>query len=143
MTDTRIVEIDGVKIEVDLRKAKTISTYKVGDNVRILVKEYETFKSYPGVIVGFDNFKNLPTIIVAYLKVSYSSSELEFAYINKENSKEDNFEIVPNNDKDILFEKGRVIEIMNSEIETKREEVKDLENKKEYFLKNFNKYFNK
>jgi hypothetical protein len=31
----RIVEIDGVKIEVDLRSAKRIDTFRVGDNVKV------------------------------------------------------------------------------------------------------------
>lgn len=37
----RIIEIDGVKIEVDLRTAKRIDTYRVGDNVKILNKDRE------------------------------------------------------------------------------------------------------
>ena len=36
----RIVEIDGVKIEVDLRKAKRVDSFQVGDNVKILEKKY-------------------------------------------------------------------------------------------------------
>ena len=39
MEEKRIVEIDGVKIEVDLRTAKRVDSYKVGDNVKILEKE--------------------------------------------------------------------------------------------------------
>ena len=40
MEEKRIVEIDGVKIEVDLRTAKRIDTFRVGDNVKVLCKEY-------------------------------------------------------------------------------------------------------
>ena len=36
MEEKRIVEIDGVKIEVDLRTAKRIDTFAVGDNVKVL-----------------------------------------------------------------------------------------------------------
>ena len=34
----RIVEIGGVKIEVDLRTAKRVDSYRVGDPVKVLTK---------------------------------------------------------------------------------------------------------
>ena len=43
MEEKRIVEIDGVKIEVDLRTAKRIDTFAVGDNVKVLCKEYNNW----------------------------------------------------------------------------------------------------
>ena len=39
--EKRIIEIDGMKVEVDLRHAKRVDTFKVGDNVKILDKSYE------------------------------------------------------------------------------------------------------
>lgn len=36
----KIVEINGIKMEVDMRHAKTIDTYKIGDRVKVLVKQY-------------------------------------------------------------------------------------------------------
>ena len=57
MENKRIVEIDGVKIEVDLRSAKRIDTFKVGDNVKVLCKDYNNqFKVKPGIITDFANF---------------------------------------------------------------------------------------
>ena len=34
----RVIEINGIKVEVDLRTAKQINQYKVGDNVKLLIK---------------------------------------------------------------------------------------------------------
>ena len=39
----KIVEIDGIKLEIDMRTAKRIDQFKVGDKVKILVKKYDTF----------------------------------------------------------------------------------------------------
>ena len=62
MEEKRIIEIDGVKIEVDMRTAKRIDTFKVGDNVKVLCKSGDDFKVRPGVIIDFCNFKEKPTI---------------------------------------------------------------------------------
>lgn len=140
MNETKIIEVNGVKLELDMRTGKTtqIDTYRIGDNVKVLVKEYgDNYKSYPGVIVGFDNFKTKPTIVVAYLKLDYSCAEIQFIYFNSE-SKE---ELVLTGDHDIAFEKSRVLELLDRDILKKEEEIKDLQSKKKYFLNNFKKYF--
>ena len=53
----RIIEVNGVKMEIDLRNAKVVENYKVGDYVKVLIKEYNSYKSYIGNIIGFDNFE--------------------------------------------------------------------------------------
>ena len=40
MEGKTMVEIDGVKMEVDLRTARRIDTFAVGDNVKVLCKDY-------------------------------------------------------------------------------------------------------
>lgn len=83
METKRIVEINGTKIEVDLREAKVIENFKVGDAVKILVKGYgDTYDSYPGLIIGFDMFKALPSIVVAYLDSKYSSASIKYKTLN-------------------------------------------------------------
>ncbi len=136
----RIIEIDGVKLEIDLREAKQVDKFRVGQSVKVLVEEYENkFESYPGAIIGFDNFKNRPTIVVAYLKAGYSGAEVEYAYICEGQKKK--VEIVPVSDEEISFDKGRIIDLLNREIETKEQEYKDAKAKKAYFLKHFDKMF--
>lgn len=139
---TRIVEIDGVKLEIDLRTAKKVENFKIGDNVKVLVPSYgKNYKVHPGVIVGFDGFEKLPTICVAYLVVEYNSAKVEFAYINSA-EKDDKIEIAPAHDMhELHFQKADVMEQMNRLIEVKKEEVRDLERKQSYFDTYFGRYF--
>lgn len=97
MENKTIIEINGIKMEVDLRQAKVIENYKIGDNVRLLVKEYDGYKVFPAVIVSFDAFTKLPTIVVAYLEMGYQTADLKFAYINSESAKTEGgkYELAP------------------------------------------------
>ena len=136
----QIIEVSGVKLEVDLREAKTVESYKVGDNVKVLVKEYgDKYKSYPGVIVGFDQFEKLPTIIIAYLEGSYDP-DLKFVYLN--NQSED-VEIAHAQPEEILLKKEDVLAQFDRSIAEDESKIKELKRKKEYFVKYFNQYFKK
>lgn len=128
----RIVEINGVKVEVDLRTAKRVDQFKIGDPCKVLVKDYSGYKAHHGVIVSFDEFENLPTITVCYLDGGYSPG-LKFAYIN---SKTEDTEIAPAND-EILVEKADIVEQLDSDIIKKQAELDDLKRKKAYFLNRF------
>jgi len=137
--ETRIVEINGVKLEIDLRQAKTVENYKVGDSVKVLMKRYgDTYASNPGVIIGFDNFVALPTIIIAYLEMDYSSGRICFAHLN---SATKDIEICPANENETPIQKSHVVDMLNREILKKQEEAREAENKLEYFLKYFECYF--
>lgn len=138
-----IIEINGIKLEVDLRGAKVIENYKIGDNVRLLEKGYDNkYDVYPGVIVAFDQFKKLPTIVIAYLKISYSSAEIEFAYLNDQTAKEGKFEIAPANYIDeVHFKKASVLESMDKQVTKLKNDMEEVETKRAYFLHHFGKYF--
>ena len=69
-------------MEVDLRQARRIDTLQVGDRVKVLVKQYYDYKVHAGTVIGFEPFKELPTIIIAYLETSYSSVGVKFLYFN-------------------------------------------------------------
>lgn len=43
----RIIEINGVKLDVDLSQCKVVENYKVGDAVKVLVKEYSSAEINP------------------------------------------------------------------------------------------------
>lgn len=136
----RIVEVGGVKIEVDLRTAKKVDNFKVGDPVKVLKKSYgDTFNSYFGMIVGFDQFKTLPTIIVAYMDPSYgSNSPLKFEYIN---SASKDVEICASDSADLGIDKSDIIARLDNEIAKKEVEVAEVRKKKVYFLEHFGRYF--
>jgi len=136
--EKRIVEINGVRLEVDLSTARVVENYKIGDKVKVLIKKYNSYQSYPGVIIGFDPFEKLPTIAIAYLVVEYTSATLSFVYLNS--STEDS-EICPALDGELLLEKSHVIELMDREIAKAEYSVSDLQAKKTYLLERFGQYF--
>lgn len=137
----RIIEIDGVKVEVDLRTAKRVESFKVGDNIKILDKEYDTYKVKPGIIVDFAEFQELPTIVIAVFEEgSWSSApNISFIYYNKNTSKK--VEIVSCSEDEIKVSKEGVIERFEREIQKKKNEYEDLKNKLEYFKTHFLKVY--
>jgi hypothetical protein len=137
----KIIEINGIKIEVDLRTAKRIENYKVGDGVKLLVKEYgDTFKSYPGVIVGFDEFQNRPTIVVAYVVSSYSSVEMKFAYINKDSK---DHELATLQDYETKLSFAEIQKKFDKDIHDAEAALKKKIAEKEWFNSNYHTYFGK
>lgn len=137
----RIVEVNGVKIEVDLRTAKVIENYKVGDPVKLLKKDYSNnFKSHPAVIVGFDEFKNRPTIIVCFLNSGYNSTSIEFAYLNKDSA---DFEIAPMQDFERKVSFDTVARQYDKEIDNLTEAVNKKVKEKEWFVENYKRFFGK
>ena len=140
--ETTIIEINGVKLEVDLRHAKRVDTLRVGDRVKLLEKCYSnTIKLYPGIIAGFEPFPSAPTIIVAYLETSYNTAEVKFAYINTADEESKKFELVPSVDNDLPVDPSDVLELMDREMARRQTELDDLKRRRLFFLTNFQKYF--
>jgi len=138
-TEKRIIEINGIKMEVDLRDAKVVENYKVGDNIKVLVKDYgSSYYSYVGTIIGFDNFEKLPTVVIAYLKTEYGSGDIKYLYFNNETK---DAEITQLNDWDIPVTKTEILNRFDKEVATKEMEIKDIQNKKTLFETLFGKYF--
>ncbi len=138
--NTTVIEINGVKLEVDLRTAKRIDTLQVGTRVKVLKKQYgNSFKVLFGIIIGFDPFKELPTIVIATADVSYGDSKIEFLYYNAESK---DVEVVVATDDDALaLDKEAFLKWTEQQINRKQAEIKDLEDKRDYFLGKFSTYW--
>lgn len=135
----QVVEIPGVKLDLDMRTAVRVETLRVGDRVKVLEKQYSDWKASPGVIVGFEPFKSLPTIIVAVARVSYASVDLAFVYINAQT---ENVEIVKSIDDDQCdLQKDKVEAYFVDAIAKKRTEIEELERRREFFLREFRAYW--
>ena len=134
----REIEIDGIKVAVDMRTVKKIDVYRIGDNVKVLKKSYDTYHTYSGVIVDFVNFKELPAIVVAYFNQDYSGTSIEFETITKDTK---DIEIAPCLPHELSINKNRVIDKFNYEIEQQQHKVDELKAKRDYFLENFGKFF--
>lgn len=138
---TTIIEVNGVKMEVDLRQARVVhENLRVGSKVKVLEKGgYSGPTVYAGVVVGFELFHDFPTIIVAFVKTGYSNPGIEFAYINSKSAEK--WDMVPSMDDDLPVQKGDILSHFDREIEKKRAEMGDLEAKRDFFLRHFNHYF--
>ena len=138
MEDKRVIEINGIKMEVDMRSARRVDEFKVGDNVKVLEKSYSNHKILNGVIVEFVNFKDLPTIQVAVFETSYTGSNIRFININ-ENTTE--HEILPASRHEMEIEKEGVIESLEREMQSAMHKYNELKSKRDWFIKYFDKYF--
>ena len=111
----RIIEINGVRLEVDLRSARRIDEFRVGDSVKVLDNRSGKNEMKAGVITDFANFKDLPTLIVAVYRAGdyWSKPSIEFITFNSET------------------------EGFDDEIAKKRDELNDLIIKRDTFVKYF------
>ena len=133
------IEINGVKMEVDMRHAKRVDHIRVGDMVSVLIKGYgDDYKTHKGVVVGFEQFEKLPTIIVAYVDGSWSEADIKFKGVNAQTK---DVEIVKAHDELLDIEQEKVVGIFDRKIAKAELEVADLKAKREYFLKHFHSYW--
>ncbi len=142
MTENKIIEINGVKFEVDARTAtlRQLDHIKIGSRVKVLVPTYnDGFEVNHGTVVGFEPFSDNPTVIIAYLKIAYNSpAEIKFLYFT--NKSKEKIIVSDENDKESL-EASNVTALIDKEIAKKKTEIQDLEDRKAYFLKNFQAYW--
>lgn len=132
----RTIEVSGVKFDVDLRTAKKIETYRVGDKVKVLKKTYgATYSTHPGVIVGIDAFKKLPTVVIAYVESIFSQNgKVEFAYMNAQTEET---EICPMSEDDVVPNRDAIMTFFNRAIDAKLKEAEEIRERKEYFLRQY------
>lgn len=135
----KTVEINGTKFEVDMDSAKRIDTFKVGDNVKVLVRGYQSHEVYSGVILGFYNFKELPTIQVAYFDNTFGNEGLKFVNINSETK---DYELLPSNSYEQDFDRDTVVGSLDRQIEEAQEKLKSVTAKKRWFMKYYGKIMN-
>ena len=136
MEEKRVIEINGVKLEVDLRNARRIDEFRVGDTVKVLDNRNEKNEVRTGVITDFANFKELPTIIVAVYKAGsyWEKPNIEFIYYN---SNTEGIEIVGVSAEEIIVSKESIVNKFDDEISKKRDELNDLIVKRDTFVKYF------
>ena len=136
--EKRVIEINGVKLEVDLRNARRIDEFRVGDNVKVLDTRSGKNEVRSGVITDFANFKDLPTIIVAMYKAGdyWMKPSIEFIYFNSDT---EGIEIVGVSAEEIIVSKDSIVQRFDDEIIKKKDELQDLIVKRDTFVKYFGK----
>jgi hypothetical protein len=137
----RIVEINGVKVEVDLRTAKVIDFFKVGDPVRVFhpKNDYSNAEIHPGVIVGFCRFSENPAIEIMELKSDYYGISFEIVVIAE--GINNNLQIAAYDKYEGLISQADVVTKFDRLIQQKELELSDLKLKKKYFIDDFAKAF--
>jgi hypothetical protein len=137
----RIVEIEGIKVEVDMRTAKVIDHYKIGDPVRVLhtATDYNGDSINAGVIVGFCEFAENPAIEVLELIMDYSGSNFRTVLIIS--GQKNQVQIAPYDKYEGLISQADVITRFDREIQKKELELADMKLKKKYFIDEFSKAF--
>jgi hypothetical protein len=133
-----IIEINGVKLEVDMRYARRVEEMRIGDRVKVLSKSYGGHEVNPGIVVGFEPFAKLPTIVVAVAKVDWNKSEINFVHYNAESK---DVEIVVAADPDFELDRERIIKGFDKQIASKHREIQEIEERKRYFETNFRAYW--
>lgn len=132
----RIIEINGIKLEVDLSTAKRIDEFKVGDTVKVLDDRNDKNDVRCGVITDFANFKDLPTIVVAMYKAGDYWHEPTIEFINY-NANTTDIEIVGVTSEEIIVSRETIVQKFDDEIAKKRDELNDLIMKRDTFVKYF------
>lgn len=132
----RVIEVNGVKLEVDMRYARRIDEFKVGDTVKVLDKRNGKNEMRTGVITDFANFKDLPTIMVAIYKEStyWDKPSIEFFPYNADT---EGIEIVGVSAEEVIVSRETIVQKFNDEITKKRDELNDLIIKRDTFVKYF------
>ena len=141
--EKQIIEINGVKMEVDLRHAKVIhDNIRVGSKVKVMVKStYVSPEVYAGVVVGFEPFPDLPTIIVAYVVETWNEAKLEFAYINPGEKSAEKYALIPAIDDELPINRATVIGAFDREIAKHERAIAEVREKRAYFEARFGQWF--
>lgn len=128
--------VGAITVAASREAAIRAEVLKVGDPVRVLVKaSYGDPKVHTGVIVGFEPFKESPTVIVAYIESEWNKAELKIlAY----GPKTEGVEILAAPEGvNIMIERSRVLEYFDAEEKKKLAEIDELKAKRSYFEKYF------
>lgn len=134
------IEVNGMMLEFD-EKVLLKQEIKVGDSVQLLLDEgYSSPSLYTGVVTQILPFdENMPVIEVMYINTSYSTFEIKKKLItNKDGEKS---KIIKIDDTFLPFTKERAIDMLDEAIRKKEQELREAQEKKEYFIKYYNKYF--
>jgi len=133
--EKRIVEINGVKMEVDLRTARVIENYRVGDSVKLLHKRYNDYEVLAAAIVGFSEFAALPTIELITID---RQGDVQFVAFNAQTK---DTEIAPFNPYEADFDRSTILEKLGRNVTKAEEELRTAQTKRKAFIECFAKVF--
>ena len=137
------VEVNGMIYEFD-EKMLLKQEIRVGDNVQLLVKGSYSSKPdlYSGVVTQILPFsEDLPAIEVMYIDNTYSSFQIKKRVIT--NDPDCNAKIIKTDDGFLPFTRDSAIDMLDHDIRDKERALREAKEKKEYFIRYYNRYFEK
>ncbi len=137
------IEVNGMIYEFD-EKLLLKQEIRVGDNVQLLVKESYSSKPdlYSGVVTQILPFsEDLPAIEVMYIDNTYSSFQIKKRVIT--NDPDCNAKIIKTDDGFLPFTRDSAIDMLDHDIRDKERALREAKEKKEYFIRYYNRYFEK
>lgn len=137
------VEVNGMIYEFD-EKMLLKQEIRVGDNVQLLVKDSYSSKPdlYSGVVTQILPFsEDLPAIEVMYIDNTYSRFQIKKRVIT--NDPDCNAKIIKTDDGFLPFTRDSAIDMLDHDIRDKERALREAKEKKEYFIRYYNRYFEK
>lgn len=134
----KTVEVNEAMVKIGLKKEEVVNNYKVGNYIKLLIKDVFDFENYPGRIVGIYYSNDEPIIVVAYLKQPFD--RFNIGYIEISLSSED-VKIAPLNDWDFPIEWLSRLKRFKIEILSKEQEVTEMKSNVKRFEQIFDEYF--
>ncbi|HKT53830.1 MAG TPA: hypothetical protein VJP88_05225 [Caulobacteraceae bacterium] len=138
MSERTVIEVNGVKMEVDLRYARRVEEIRIGDRVKVLTKSYSGHDVRPGIVIGFEPFQKLPTIIIAAIHQEYNKVEVKTYHYNADTK---DVEIVHAVDDDLSVDRASLLTVFDRQISAKQLEIDALLEQRRYFETNFRAYW--
>ena len=140
---TRTIEIKGVKFDVDTRYLTRVDELRVGNRVKVLTKDYSGYTVHPGVVVGFDMFKNLPTVRVAYVdqKVTAYGSDKQLIKVLAFNAESKDLEVILDVDMALDLSRSAVLQMLDRQEQKLRADILELEQARAFFEAQFGTYW--
>lgn len=133
-----LVKIRGVEFEVPEKLKKSFDKFEIGMPVKVGNKDgYNLGSVKNGIIVDFADFDDDPTIIIAVIEEKYTGIDIDLIYYNEASSKK--FVLAPSTAEDIQDARTICLQKINADIAEQKRKLGDLESKKRYVEKYFNK----
>lgn len=134
------IEVNGITYSVDESMFVT-EEIKVGDEVQILKKGYDSWETFPGVVVQILPFDDKPAVQVVYVDHSYSSVDVKTILITDDTG--DSVKMLTKANPIIKLTKERAVDLLQKKITEAEEKLEKARYNLEYFNKYLGTYFDK
>jgi len=134
------IEVNGITYSVDESMFVT-EEIKVGDEVQILKKTYDSWETFPGVVVQILPFDDKPAVQVVYVDHTYSSVDVKTILITDDTG--DSVKMLTKANPIIKLTKERAVDLLQKKITEAEENLEKARYNLEYFNKYLGTYFDK